>query len=143
CVSFFPRTTACIAPPAVRESGSPQTPGLAPMLSRRDVLKQTARWGAAAALSPLARAAEPGGVEVNDVQSQLNATRVDRIATPASVDDIRIILRDAKRAGKAVCMAGGRHAMGGQQFAADGVLIDTAKFSRVTSFDPAKGLVTA
>src|SRR5207237_3258620 len=81
--------------------------------------------------------------EVKSVKPQLTATRVNRIATPATVDDIRAVLRDAKRTGKAVCMAGGRHAMGGQQFATDGVLIDTAKFNRVTNFDPAKGLVTA
>jgi FAD/FMN-containing dehydrogenase len=112
------------------------------MLSRRALLKQSVRWGAALALPGLARATD-AGVEVNDVQSQLNATRVDRIATPATVDEIRTVLRDAKRAGKAVCLAGGRHAMGGQQFAADGVLIDTAKFNRVIKFDSGKGLVTA
>lgn len=113
------------------------------MLSRRDVLKRSAHWAATLALPAIARAADTDSVEVNDVQSQLNATRVNRVVTPASVDELRSVLRDAKRSGKSVCVAGGRHAMGGQQFAADGVLIDTAKFNRVVEFDPIKGLVTA
>jgi hypothetical protein len=52
------------------------------MLSRREMLKKTAKLGVAIPLPlhplPL-HAAESDGVEVNDVQSQLNATRVNRV----------------------------------------------------------------
>ena len=39
----------------------------------------------------------------------------------------------------AIC--GGRHAMGGQQFAADAVLLDMRQMRRVLAFDPDAGLV--
>jgi FAD/FMN-containing dehydrogenase len=52
-------------------------------------------------------------VVVNDVQSQLNATRVDRIIRPQSIDDIASALQVAERESRAVSVAGGRHAMGG------------------------------
>ena len=39
-------------------------------------------------------------------------------------------------------IAGGRHAMGGQQFGEGTVLIDTRGLGRVLAFDPAAGLVT-
>ena len=38
-------------------------------------------------------------------------------------------------------IAGGRHAMGAQQFASDSVLVDITKFNKVRSLDRAKGLV--
>ena len=50
---------------------------------------------------------------VNDVHSQLNATRVDAIVKPDTLDDIRTCIADARSAGKSVSIAGGRHAMGG------------------------------
>jgi FAD/FMN-containing dehydrogenase len=108
------------------------------MPTRRKFLAQTARLGAALALPSLAQAAE-AGVEVNDVQSQLNATRVNRIAAPKSAEAIEALLRDAQRERRAVSIAGGRHAMGGQQFGADTLLLDMKQFNRVTSFDREKG----
>ncbi len=88
------------------------------MLTRREFLERAAQLGGALLLpscAPTLRVAEPEGIEVNDVQSQLNATRVNRILTPRSIDEIQAALRDARRAGRAVSVAGGRHAMGGQQ----------------------------
>src|SRR4051812_14769793 len=113
------------------------------MLSRRELLTTAARAGAALALPLPTRAADEGGVEVNDVQSQLNATRVRSVVRPTSVDDVAAAVRNARRDGRAVCVAGGRHAMGGQQFARDAVLLDTTSFNRVLAFDREKGLVTA
>lgn len=112
------------------------------MPSRREFVKRAAQWGAAIALPTQTfdlRAAEPVGVEVNDVQSQLNATRVRRIVKPTSIDAIQAALQDARREGLAVSIAGGRHAMGGQQFARDSILLDMTACNRVVRFDRTKG----
>ena len=45
----------------------------------------------------------------------------------------------AARDGRAVSVAGGRHAMGGQQFGTDTLLFDMTSFKRVLHFDRAKG----
>lgn len=120
------------------------------MFTRRDFLKSTAAAGAAlgvgAALPGCAtngRADSDAGVEVNDVQSQLNLTRVRRIVTPRSIDDIQSALRAARRDGLAVSIAGGRHAMGGQQFGTDTVLLDMSQFNQVLRLDRVRGLVEA
>ncbi len=78
---------------------------------------------------------------VNDVHSQLNATRMARVVAPASGDALRAELKAARAAGRAVSVAGGRHAMGGQQFAHDGVLIDTSRMNRILSLDESTGVV--
>lgn len=114
------------------------------MLSRREMLKATAQLGAVIALpssSQPACAAEPEGVEVNDVQSQLNATRVHRIVQPKSIDDLQATLIAAQRERRAVSVAGGRHAMGGQQFGRDTILLDMKPFNRVVGFDQEQGLI--
>jgi FAD/FMN-containing dehydrogenase len=81
------------------------------------------------------------GVVVNDVHSRLNEARVNRIVTPTSIEDMQSIVRQARREGKAVSMAGGRHAMGGQQFGTDAILVDTSRMNQVLSFDRQKGIV--
>src|SRR5262245_46487613 len=60
---------------------------------------------------------------VNDVHSQLNATQVGSIVKPTTVDDLRKAIIEAQAAGRSVSIAGGRHAMGGQQFADAGLLV--------------------
>lgn len=79
---------------------------------------------------------------VNDLHSQLNATRVAAIVTPPGIDELRAVILRAKSAGTPVSIAGGRHAMGGQQFGENTVLIDTRGLDRVLAFDAAAGLVT-
>ena len=86
-------------------------------------------------------AAEPEGVMVNDVQSKLNATRVARVVKPDSLDALQAALTAAKRENRPVSIAGGRHAMGGQQFGTDTVLLDVRDLNRVLNFDKAKGEV--
>jgi FAD/FMN-containing dehydrogenase len=78
---------------------------------------------------------------VNDLHSQLNPTRVARVVAAESLETLRGALRTARREGRAVCVAGGRHAMGGQQFATDGVLVDTRGLDRVLAFDRERGLL--
>ena len=109
------------------------------MLTRRELL-----LGTGAALLPLAcgRAAEaPANPQwVNDVHSQLNRTRVIGIAQPSSTEEVRALVREARAAGRGLSVAGSRHAMGGQQFGTDTVLID-GRALRGFELDPDSGTV--
>ena len=78
---------------------------------------------------------------VNDIHSRLNETTVRRRVMVRSIDDIRAALAAARQEGASVCIAGGYHAMGGQQFVDDGVLLDTRALDRVLRFDAERGLV--
>ena len=110
------------------------------MMTRRDFMKAAgllALWPYGCARQTSA----PAGAVVNDVHSQLNPTRVERVVHADSLEAIQATILRAKREGNAISIAGGRHAMGGQQFGADTVLIDTSKLNRVLSFDSNRGLV--
>jgi FAD/FMN-containing dehydrogenase len=85
--------------------------------------------------------ARQGGVTVNDLHSQLNPTIVDRIVEVRSATDARTAILAAGAEGKVVCVSGGRHAMGGQQFAQGGVLLDTRRYGAVRAFDRERGLI--
>ena len=82
------------------------------------------------------------GTLVNDVHSQLNPTRVARIVKPATVADVQAAVSSAAAAGQSVAIAGGRHAMGGQQFGDGSVLVDTRDLGRVLAFDEDRGIIT-
>src|SRR5258706_98457 len=73
------------------------------------------------------------GQSVNDVHSRLNETRVNRIVAPLTVQEVQGIVQQAREEGRAISIAGGRHAMGGQQFGTDTILLDTSKFNRVVA----------
>ncbi|HEV8673598.1 MAG TPA: FAD-binding oxidoreductase [Methylomirabilota bacterium] len=107
------------------------------MLTRRELLIGSGALVLGPGCARHVRTAGPA--EVNDIHSQLNRTRVDAIVRPDSVDGIRHALRRARRKGSAVSIAGGRHAMGGQQFGAGTVLLDMTGLRRVLRFDPARG----
>lgn len=123
--------------------------------SRRDFLKTSLAAGASLWLGGCAAEKRPyaafsgtstpslSGIKVNDIHSQLNATIVKELLTPASLDECRSIIRNARNSGKVISLAGGRHSMGAQQFADDSVLIDTRSLKRVLSFDRERGLVEA
>ena len=81
------------------------------------------------------------GELVNDVHSRLNETAVDEVVPVGSLEDVCAALGRAHASGKPVSIAGGRHAMGGQQFCTGGVLLDTRPLSRVLSLDDERGLV--
>jgi len=72
---------------------------------------------------------------VNDVHTQLNPTRVRSISSANSLNNLRQIIRRARRDRRPVSVAGGRHAAGGQQFATKTELIDTRELRRVLHFD--------
>jgi FAD/FMN-containing dehydrogenase len=81
------------------------------------------------------------GVELNDVHSRLNPTVVSRVVRARSLADVQAAIRTARERGEAVSVAGGRHAMGGQQFGAGTVHLDTSRLSRVRAFDRDTGLL--
>lgn len=85
--------------------------------------------------------AEQGGTLVDDVHSQSNATRVRRVERPSSTADVQAIVRRARAEGVGVSIAGGRHAMGGQQFGEDTVLLDLNNMRRILAFNAERGLV--
>ena len=76
---------------------------------------------------------------VNDIHSQLNPTTVARIVRPVSPEAVREIVRQARARGRALAIAGGRHAMGGQQFGAGLDLLEMTGLDRVLDFDPDRG----
>jgi FAD/FMN-containing dehydrogenase len=81
------------------------------------------------------------GFLVNDVHSQLNSTRVHRIVTPLSLKDLVATIDAARRERLAVCVSGSRHAMGGQAFATDAVMLDMRGLNRVLAIDRERGLL--
>src|SRR5262245_32114504 len=110
------------------------------MVRRRQFLVRTATL--VPGLAACARAAGPTGpVVVNDIHSQLNATRVAGVERPGSVDDVVRLVGAARDDGRAISIAGGRHAMGGQQFGEGTVNVDMARLARIIRFDAERGQV--
>jgi FAD/FMN-containing dehydrogenase len=103
-------------------------------VSRREFLK-------ASGLLALQTRRPERGVLVNDIHSQLNPTRVGEIVPVASQAGLEQALRRASAAGTFVSIAGGRHAMGAQQFGDSSMMLDMTRFARVRSLDRTKGLV--
>jgi len=79
--------------------------------------------------------------DVNDVHSKLNPTRVRRIEAPPDLAALRAAVARAREENRGVAIAGCRHAMGGQQFATDEVLIDMRGLNGVIDFDPEAGTI--
>jgi len=79
---------------------------------------------------------------VNDIHSQLNRSEVREVVEVTSVEDVQKVVRRAVTEGLPICIAGGRHAMGGQQFCAGGILIDTRGLDRVLDYDADHGRIT-
>lgn len=82
------------------------------------------------------------GLLVNDVHSQLNPTRVAEIVKPRDLEEVKAAVSHARATRRTVSIAGGRHAMGGQQFGTGSLLIDTRSLNRVIAFDPERGIIT-
>ncbi len=79
---------------------------------------------------------------LNDVHSQLNATTVARIERPQTLSELQAVIRQAKAQGLKISVAGGRHAMGGQQFATGSLHVDMTGLDRVLAADPDRGLLS-
>jgi FAD/FMN-containing dehydrogenase len=78
---------------------------------------------------------------VNDIHSQLNRAELADVVEVDSLEAIRSAVLRAREAGLPVCVAGGRHAMGGQQFCDGGLLIDTRQLARVLGLDRERGTI--
>ncbi|WP_166442931.1 FAD-binding oxidoreductase [Phragmitibacter flavus] len=82
-------------------------------------------------------------VTLNDVHSRLNPTSVAEVLKPTSTDEVIAAIHRAKATGKSISIAGSRHAMGGQQFAADALHLDMTSMDQFLSLDPKLGLARA
>lgn len=90
---------------------------------------------------PLSGATRASSQLVNDIHSQLNETRVAEVVTPRTIAELQATIRSASAKGRSICVAGGWHAMGGQQFATGAVLFDMVELNHVIRFDPRRRLV--
>src|SRR5213075_264388 len=87
-------------------------------------------------------AARPGlGCWVNDVHSQLNRTRVREVTVPATEEEVAETIRNAVREERPICASGSRHAMGGQQFARNEMLLDLRLLRRAIALDRHRGVI--
>src|SRR5580698_7203324 len=77
----------------------------------------------------------------NDVHSGLNLTCVSRKVEACTLDDVVRTVRRARMENRPMAIAGGRHAMGGQQFLSGGTLLDMRGMNRVRHFDEERGLL--
>jgi FAD/FMN-containing dehydrogenase len=133
------------------------------MLTRRRFLTGTAEVGAGLAvvggaraqqepltpeesrLKPLPQNGSPlqqdGRTLVNDVHSQLNPTHVREIAMPTELGELAAVVERAARQGTRISIAGGRHAMGGQQFGTETLLLDMRGLKSLLALDAERGLV--
>jgi FAD/FMN-containing dehydrogenase len=107
------------------------------MLTRREFIRTAALF----ALAPHVLAQRRPEIWVNDVHSQLNRTRVRELLTPRTSEELAQIVRSASRKALPISVSGCRHSMGGQQFATDGICIDSRSLNRVISFDRERGLI--
>ena len=73
---------------------------------------------------------------LNDVQSRLNGTEVRRVARPRTPDEVRHEIQRAADDDLTICPAGSLHSMGGQQFAASGVSLNSSGLKGIGPLDP-------
>lgn len=78
-----------------------------------------------------------GRMILNDIHSRLNRTRPSALVPVTSLGGLRAAVAGAER----VIVAGGRHAMGGQQFVTGGTVLETRGMARVLGFDQERGLI--
>ena len=110
------------------------------MISRREFIAGSVALAVtSSAPGTLVPGAEP--ILVNDIHSQLNSTRVLEVLEPRSLEEVQSIVRTAGQGRKVISVAGGRHAMGGQQFGTDTLLIDIRKLNRVVHLDRNRGIL--
>ena len=78
---------------------------------------------------------------LNDIHSQLNETAMRRVVTPRTATEVQQAVAAIREDGDRLSIAGGRHAMGGQQFLDGGVLLDASGLNRILELDAERGLV--
>lgn len=78
---------------------------------------------------------------VNDTHSHLNRTAVLGRLVPTRVDDVVSAVRAIRERGQYLMPSGSLHAMGGQQFASGGWLLDMRGMNRVLDLNTERGLM--
>lgn len=78
---------------------------------------------------------------VNDIHSRLNPTLVTQILQPETVGAVQRVIQQAQESGQSIAVAGGRHAMGGQQFGTETLLCDMTQMQSVLSIDAERGFI--
>lgn len=78
---------------------------------------------------------------VNDSHCQFNRTRVRSVIDVQNVEDIQAAIESCRREGWPLSMFGGRHCLGGQQFATDGLILNMRGLNRIVSLDEMTGIV--
>ncbi len=79
---------------------------------------------------------------LNDVHSQLNLIHVADVVRPSSVEELQSAVALARQRGLKISVAGGRHAMGGQQFKTGALHIDMTALTNVLASDATLGHIT-
>lgn len=79
----------------------------------------------------------------NDKHSKLNPTRVAEVMRPNSEMEVITAIKRAATERRAVSICGARHAMGGQQFGTNTLLIDLSRLTELHAVDADRGLVEA
>ena len=80
-------------------------------------------------------------VIVNDIHSKLNEAEVEEVLEADSLAGIQAAVARARERGLPLAVCGGKHAMGGQQFCAGGLLLDARGASRVLGLDAERGTI--
>jgi FAD/FMN-containing dehydrogenase len=78
---------------------------------------------------------------VNDKHSQLNPTCLKARFSPQNHEQLVAVINALRLQGEGICVSGGRHAMGGQQFRQSGILLDMTGMKHILNFDKNAGLV--
>lgn len=109
-------------------------------LTRRQFVRLAAiagLGGVACGTRGLRDALDPAAGEVllDDVHARLNPTRVREIVGVRGLDDLQAAVRRARREGSRISVAGGRHAMGGQQFGSGSLHLDTRPMAAIRGLD--------
>jgi FAD/FMN-containing dehydrogenase len=117
-----------------------------PNITRRAVIGCTAKVaGAFLALpylsAPNSSADTANDLLVNDIHSQLNPTRVNKVLKPQSAEQLAHFVLSASQQGRTLSLAGKRHAMGGQQFGTDTDLIDLTSCNKIIALDKHSGII--
>ncbi len=89
--------------------------------------------------STLSGPATAAGAILNDVHSRLNPTSPAAVLPVTSLHALQAAVSGAR--GGRISVAGGRHAMGGQQFTTGGTVLETRGLSRMLHLDRQRGLV--
>ena len=80
-------------------------------------------------------------VTLNDIHSQLNESVAEEVVAVDSLESVQQAIRRAAAGNTPVAIAGGRHAMGGQQFCSGGMVLDVHGLARVLAFDREAGTI--